>query len=1046
MIDRMIHWSLANRLFVLCAAALLLFFGGREVMRMPVDVFPDLNRPTVTVMTESGGLAPEEVESLVTFPLESALNGATGVQRVRSVSSIGLSIVWVEFDWDTPIFEARQIVTEKLTTLEGRLPTGVEPVLTPISSLMGEIMLVSVSSRTGQLSPMALRTAADWQIRQRLLAIPGVSQVTVIGGEVRQLQVLADPNLLLQRGVTLADLTSALEATNTSTSGGFLDEGGQESLVRNIGRVTTLEQLANTVVRENGGRTVLVEDVARVTTGPRVKRGDASFNAHPAVILSIQKQPAANTVELSERIETTFEEMRKTLPPDLVLEPLFEQKNFIEAAIENVKEAMRDGGIMVAIILMLFLLNIRTTAITLTAIPLSFIVAGLFMKGLGLTINTMTLGGLAVAIGELVDDAVVDVENVHRRLNERAGEPILKVIYEASSEVRGSIIYSTMLICLVFFPLFFLEGIEGRFFAPLGVAYVVSLVASLVVSLTVTPALCSYLLKPKPHGEHKDSPVVRFLKAAQERVLRWTLGHPKLTLGFVLALFLASLFGFSQLGREFLPPFNEGTLTLAVVAQPGTSLAESNRLGTAAERRLLQIPEVIKVGRRTGRAELDEHAEGVHFTEIDVDLRAGRSREAILGDIRKLLRDLPGVELNLGQPIGHRLDHILSGVRAQVAIKVFGPELDELRDLAERIRDAVGAVPGVVDLSIEKQVLVPEVRISLDYDAARRYGVRSGELAQILETALGGTTVSQILEGQRVFDLVVRLDEPYRDSAETIRNLLVDTDSGPLPLSDFAKVVESRGPNQVMRENVTRRIVVSSNVEGRDLGTVVEEMQAAAGQVALPPGYFLEFGGQFESQQSATRALAFLSVFSVIAIFLVLYHHFRMTRLALMIMAALPLSIIGGVIGVYVTGQSLSVASLVGFITLCGIASRNEIMRVSHYLHLMEEEGEKFGMELILRGSAERMVPVMMTALTAILALVPLVLAAGEPGKEILHPVAVVIFSGLLVSTLLDTVVTPVLFHMFGAPVYEKRKEILAAQQAQSIEGETHDPQSSTTP
>jgi HME family heavy-metal exporter len=1045
MIDRMIHWSLANRLFVLCAAALLLIFGGREVMRMPVDVFPDLNRPTVTVMTESGGLAPEEVESLVTFPLESALNGATGVQRVRSVSTIGLSIVWVEFSWDTPIFEARQIVTEKLTTVEGRLPTGVKPVLTPISSLMGEIMLVAVSSRTGQLSPMTLRTAADWQIRQRLLAIPGVSQVTVIGGEVRQLQVLANPNLLLQRGVTLAELTSALEATNTSTSGGFLEEGGQESLVRNIGRITSPEQIATTVVRESEGRTVLVEDVARVTTGARVKRGDASFNAQPAVILSVQKQPSANTVELSERIETTFEEMRKTLPADLVLEPLFEQKNFIEAAIENVKGAMRDGGIMVAIILMLFLLNVRTTAITLTAIPLSFVVAGLFMKSMGLTINTMTLGGLAVAIGELVDDAVVDVENVHRRLNERAGEPILKVIYEASSEVRGSIIYSTMLICLVFFPLFFLEGIEGRFFAPLGVAYVVSLVASLVVSLTVTPALCSYLLKPKPHGGHKDSPVVRFLKGAQERMLRWTLGHPKLTLGFVLALFVASLFGFSQLGREFLPPFNEGTLTLAVVAQPGTSLEESNRLGKAAERRLLQIPEVIKVGRRTGRAELDEHAEGVHFSEIDVDLREGRPREAILGDIRKLLRDLPGVELNLGQPIGHRLDHILSGVRAQVAIKVFGPELDELRHLAEQIRGAVETVPGVVDLSIEKQVLVPEVRISLDYDAARRYGVRSGELAQILETALGGTTVSQVLEGQRVFDLVVRLDEPYRDSAETIRNLLIDTDSGPLPLSDFAKVVETRGPNQVMRENVTRRIVVSSNVEGRDLGTVVEEMQAAAAQVQLPPGYFLEFGGQFESQQSATRALAFLSIFSVAAIFLVLYHHFRMARLAFMIMAALPLSIIGGVIGVYVTGQSLSVASLVGFITLCGIASRNEIMRVSHYLHLMEEEGEEFGLDLILRGSAERMVPVMMTALTAILALVPLVLAAGEPGKEILHPVAVVIFSGLLVSTLLDTVVTPVLFHLFGAPVYEKRKKILAAQQAQSSEGETHDPQNSTT-
>lgn len=1042
MIDRMIHWSLANRLFVLCAAALLMVYGGRRVMQMPVDVFPDLNRPTVTVMTESNGLAPEEVESLVTFPLESALNGSTGVQRVRSVSSIGLSIVWVEFDWDMPIFEARQIVTEKLSTMEGRLPTGVEPVLTPISSIMGEIMLVSVSSRTGQLSPMSLRTTADWQIRQRLLAIPGVSQVTVIGGEVKQLQVLADPQLLLQRQITLNQLTEALEQSNSSTSGGFLEEGGQESLVRNIGRIANLEQVADTVIVEREGRSIQVKDVARVTTGARVKRGDASFNAQPAVILSVQKQPSANTVELSERILTTFEEMRETLPPDLILEPLFEQRNFIEASVDNVKEAMRDGGIMVAIILMLFLLNIRTTAITLTAIPLSFVVAGLSMEAMGLTINTMTLGGLAVAIGELVDDAVVDVENVHRRLNERPGEPVLRVVFEASREVRNSIIYSTMLICLVFFPLFFLQGIEGRLFAPLGIAYVISLVASLVVSLTVTPAMCSYLLKPKPHSEHKDSPIVRFLKAVQDRALRFTLTHPWPTLGVVALMFVIALIGFARLGREFLPPFNEGTLTLSVVAQPGTSLEESNRLGRAAERRLLQIPETIKVGRRTGRAELDEHAEGVHFTEIDVDLREGRSREAILGDIRTLLKDLPGVELNVGQPIGHRLDHLLSGVRAQVAIKVFGPDLPELRRLSEEVRDAVAAIPGVVDLSIEKQVLVPELRIRLDQEAGRRYGVRSGELASILETALAGTTVSQVLEGQRVFDLVVRLDEPFRDSPEAIRNLLVDTDSGPLPLESFAKVENTEGPNQVMRENVTRRIVVSSNVQGRDLGTVVKEMQAAAAKVPLPSGYFLEFGGQFESQQSATRVLATLSIFSLVAIFLVLYHHFRMARLAFMIMAALPLSIIGGVIGVYVTGQSLSVASLVGFITLCGIASRNEIMRISHYLHLMEEEGETFGLDLVLRGSAERMVPVIMTALTAILALVPLVLAAGEPGKEILHPVAVVIFSGLLVSTILDTIITPVLFYQFGGNVYEKRKELMAAQAAaepsKGDEDETH--------
>ncbi len=1039
MLDRMIHWSLDNRLFVLCGAALLLIFGGREVMKMPVDVFPDLNRPTVTVMTESLGLAPEEVESLVTFPLESALNGATNVQRVRSVSSVGLSIVWVEFDWGTDIFQARQIVTEKLSSMEGSLPSGIRPVLAPISSIMGEIMLVSVSSRTGLLSPMSLRTVADWQVRQRLLAIPGISQVTVIGGEVRQFQVLANPQLLLQRKVTLNELTEAVQKSNESTSGGFLEEGGRESLVRNLGRARSLEEVGNTVIVEREGRTVLVKDVARVTAGARVRRGDASRNARPAVILSVQKQPSANTVELSERLDSTFEELRKTLPEDLILMPLFEQRSFIEASVDNVTEALRDGSIMVGIVLLLFLLNVRTTAITLTAIPLSFVVAGLFMKGMGLTINTMTLGGLAVAIGELVDDAVVDVENVHRRLNERSGEPLLTVIYEASKEVRGSIIYSTILICLVFFPLFFLQGIEGRLFAPLGIAYVVSLLASTVISLTVTPAMCSYLLKPQKDGEHKDSPVVAFLKRLQERALRITLAFPWVTLGLVSALFVVALFGFFGLGREFLPPFNEGTMTLTVVAQPGTSLEESNRLGRAAERRMLKIPEVITTGRRTGRAELDEHAEGVHYSEIDVDLKPGRSREAILNDIRTLMKDLPGVELNVGQPISHRLDHILSGVRAQVAIKIFGPELPELRRLAEEVQKAMGQVPGVVDLSIEKQVLIPELRIRLDQEAGKRYGVRSGELSQTLETALAGTTVSQILEGQRVFDLVVRLDEQFRDSSETIRGLLVDTDSGPLPLDNFASVENTMGPNQVLRENVTRRIVVSSNVQGRDLGTVVEEMQVAAAKITLPPGYFLEFGGQFESQQSATKTLAVLSVFSVIAIFLVLYHHFRLTRLALMVMAALPLSMIGGVIGVYVTGQSLSVASLVGFITLCGIASRNEIMRISHYLHLMEHEGEEFGIPLILRGSAERMVPVMMTALTAILALSPLVLAAGEPGKEILHPVAVVIFSGLLVSTLLDTVITPVLFHLFGAPVHEKRKKIMAAPEARPTQGETHE-------
>lgn len=1022
MIDHWIRWSLRNRLFVICFAALLLVYGGWVVKEMPVDVFPDLNRPTVTVMTESSGLAPEEVENLVSFPLESALNGATGVQRVRSVSSIGLSIVFVEFGWDTPIFQARQIVQEKLTSVQGNLPSGAEPVMTPISSIMGEIMLVAASSRTGALSPMALRTMVDWQIRPRLLALPGVSQVTVIGGQVRQYQVLADPDRLLQYNLPLSALTTAVREANQSTSGGFLETGGRESLVRNQGRLQSLEQLENVVVSETQGRSIHVKDVADVVMGPRVRRGDASYNARPAVIMSIQKQPAANTVELSHRVETTFEELRRTLPPDVVLEPLFEQKNFIEAAVENVFEALRDGSIIVAIILIMFLLNMRTTVITLTAIPLSFVMAGLVMKYMGMTVNTMTLGGLAVAIGELVDDAVVDVENVFRRLKERPNEPKLQVIFEASSEVRGSIVYSTALICLVFFPLFFLQGMEGRLFAPLGIAYVVSLVSSLIISLTVTPAMCSYLLPGKGSEHTGDSPLVRFLKAAQARLLRFTLQHPWPTLGLVAIAFAVSMLGFARLGREFLPAFNEGTLTITAIAQPGTSLEDSNRIGTAIEKRLMTIPEVTRVGRRTGRAELDEHAEGVHSSEIDVDLKAGRGREAVLDDIRTLLLQLPGVELNVGQPISHRLDHILSGVRAQVAVKIFGSDLAELRRIAQQLKEAVEPIPGVVDLTIEKQVLIPELRIRPNEQAAQRYGVRSGALAETLETALGGTTLGQVLEGQKVFDLVVRLKEEARDSPEAIRRVLVDTGSGPMPLEHFADLEQVEGPNQVLRENATRRIVVSCNVQGRDLGSVVGDMQKAAAGLQLPTGYYLEWGGQFQSQQSATRTLLTLSIFSVLAIFLVLYQHFRVPRLALMVMAALPLSLIGGVLGVYLTGATLSVASLVGFITLCGIASRNEIMRVSHYLHLVEVEGEPFGLDLILRGSAERMVPVMMTALTALLALLPLALAAGEPGKEILHPVAVVIMCGLLVSTLLDTLVTPILFYLFGERALHFRK------------------------
>lgn len=1034
MLNRLIRWSVENRLFVVVFSILLVIYGGWTIVRMPVDVFPDLNRPTVTVMTEAEGLAPEEVETLINFPLESALNGATGVQRVRSVAGIGLSIVYVEFDWSTEIFQARQIVNEKLSTLQGQLPERVLPVMAPISSIMGEIMLLGASSRTGQLSPMQLRTLADWQLRPRLLSIPGVSQVTVIGGQLRQYQVLVDPRKLLDYDVGLEELVTAVRGANQSTSGGFLEQGGQESLVRNLGRVRSLRDVSGSVVEYRQGAPVRVEDVAKVEFGPRVRRGDASVNAQAAVILSIQKQPGANTVELTQKVLQALQEMSQTLPADLVLTPLFQQSHFIEAAVTNVEEALRDGAIMVAIVLFAFLLNLRTTVITLTAIPLSLVVAGLSLKGLGQSINTMTLGGLAVAIGELVDDAVVDVENVYRRLGENRQrehpEDAYQVVFEASSEVRNSIIYSTVLIALVFLPLFFMAGIEGRLFQPLGLAYVIALVASLVVSLTLTPALCSYLLVKAPWlGHRRESPLVRGLKWVQARILHLTLGHPLVTLGAVAVLFGFAMLALTGLGRSFLPPFNEGTMTLTLIAQPGTSLEESNRIGRAAEELLLEIPEVATVGRRTGRAELDEHAEGVHYSEIDVDLRPGRPREAILADVRAAVREIPGVEINLGQPISHRLDHILSGVRAQVAIKLFGPDLPTLRSKAEEIRQTLEGVPGVVDLQIEKQVAIPQLQVRPHPEQAATYGIKAGELADVLAVALGGEVVGQVLEGQRVYDLVVRLDEPFRDRPDVIRKLLVDTPSGKVPLGALARVEETEGPNQVLRENVVRRIVISCNVSGRDLTSTVQAIQKQlAAQVKLPAGYYLEYGGQFESQQSATRTLLTLSLLSGAGIFLVLYHHFRMVRLALMVMVALPLSLIGGVVGVYLTGGVLSIASLVGFITLCGIASRNEIMRLSHYLHLLRYEGETFNEAMIIRGSQERMVPVLMTALTAMLALVPLAISAGAPGKEILQPVAVVIMAGLLSSTVLDTVVTPLLFYHFGRPAADRIARELEAE------------------
>jgi CzcA family heavy metal efflux pump len=1019
MFDRLIAFSLKNRLFVIAAAALVLVYGAYSLLHLPVDVFPDLNRPTVTIMTEAAGLAPEEVETLVTTPLERVMNGAPGVQRVRSTSGVGLSVINVEFEWSTEIYRDRQLIAERLTSVSDQLPRGVAPQMGPVASIMGEIMLIGLSG--DGVSPMDLRTTADWILRPRLLTIPGVAQVIPIGGEVRQVQIIVDPAKLASLNLSLADVARALREANANATGGYVDRRGLEFLVRTIGRARTEADFASTVLAMRGTTPVLLGQVARIAAAGRIKRGDASVDAKPAVILSVQKQPGADTVALTEQIDKALGELQRSMPPGVVINPrLFRQATFIQSSIHNVVEALRDGGLLVVLVLFLFLLNLRTTAITLTAIPLSFIITGLVFRVFGLSVNTMTLGGLAVATGELVDDAIVDVENVFRRLRENrksaSPRPTIDVIRDASSEVRNSIVFATILVVLVFIPLFAMSGIEGRLFAPLGVAYIVSIVASLIVSLTVTPALCSYLLPAMKSMEHEDGWLVRGLKAADRRVLHLTLGRPRLVMAAAGMLVAVAAAAVPFLGGEFLPPFNEGTLTVNVIARPGTSLEESNRLGTLAEGLMRQVPEVASTARRTGRAELDEHAEGVHYSEIDVDLKPGkRGREAILDDIRGELDKIPGVTVNVGQPISHRLDHLLSGVRAQIAVKIFGDDLGELRRLAQSARDAMQSIDGVTDLQVEAQVLIPQIAIRIDRARAAQLGVNSGQLAELLELALSGGTVTQMLEGQRTIDVVVRYPPETRQDIDVLRRTLIDTPSGPkVPLSALADVSEGMGPNQISRDDTQRRIVVSSNVAGRDLERVVADIQKAVDGLPKPPGYRVTYGGQFESRRAASRLIALLSLASLSGMLLVLYSQFRSWTIALQILLNVPLALVGSVLAVVLTGGVLSVATLVGFITLCGIASRNGIMMISHYIHLMKEEGEAFGEAMIIRGSLERLVPVLMTALTAALALVPIALSKGQPGKEILQPVAVVILGGLTSSTLLDIVVTPAIFLKFG--------------------------------
>lgn len=1034
MLNKIISWALKNRLLVVSITALVTVYGGITITHLPVDVFPDLNRPTVNIMTEAGGMAPEEVEILVTLPLETVLNGLPGVQRVRSSSGVGLSVVYVEFDWGTEIFRNRQLVAEKLSLVQEKLPPGIVPVMGPISSIMGEIQLIGLYSKDGTTSPQDVRTVADWTIRPRLMSIPGISQVIGIGGGVKQYQILISVDKLSRTQLSLDDVEKALSSVSKNSTGGFIDLEKKEYLIRNIGQIRGTEDLENSVVGLHLGRPVLVKDIAEVKIGSQVKRGDSSVNGHPAVILSVQKQPGSSTIELTREIEKAFEEIQKSLPKDIVVEKnLFKQADFIEHSISNVEEALRDGAIFVAIVLFIFLLNFRTTAITLTAIPLSFVLTAIVFKFFGISINTMTLGGLAVAIGELVDDAIVDVENVYRRLKENSQltnpKPLLRVIFEASSEVRNSIVLATIIVVLVFVPLFYLSGIEGRLFVPLGIAYIVSIISSLLISLTVTPVMCSYLLTKADFLKHEaDGKFVALLKRIDAKVLKKILDKPLPIIIGAFVLFSLSLATIPFMGKDFLPKFNEGTATISLILQPGVSLEESNIVGTEAERLILSIPEVKSVARRTGRAELDEHAEGVHSSEIDVDFKPdGRPKEFVLDDLREKLSKLEGAFISVGQPISHRLDHLLSGVRAQIAIKVFGPQLATLRGKAAEIYNTIKDIDGIVDLQVEQQVLIPQVKIQILRDEAAKFGIISGEMIENLEMALNGEVVGQILDQQRFFNVFMRFDEASRSDPEAMKKTVIKIlpDGSKVRLEQVADIYTADGPNLINRENMQRRIVVSANSSGRDLDSLVNEVQKRISEkVQIPESYFITYGGQFESQQSASRLILLLGALSLIAIFIVLYSHFKSIFIAFQIMLNVPMALIGSVIAVYISDGILSVATLVAFITLCGIASRNGIMMISHYLHLMQHEGETFSKEMVIRGSLERLVPVLMTALTAGLALIPLVLSKGEPGKEILHPVAVVILGGLISSTLLDMVVTPSVFFRFGKKSAEHYLEI----------------------
>jgi len=1019
MLNQIIKFSLNNKYFILLCSVVLVVFGTRTALNMDVDVFPDLTAPTVVVMTDAHGMASEEVERMVTFPIETAMNGATDVRRVRSSSSQGFSFVWVEFDWGTDIFKARQIVSEKLISVTTQMPIGVgQPILAPQSSVMGEIFFIGIQADS--TSMMDLRTIADWNVKPLLLATGGVSQVTIIGGDYKQYQVLADPVRMKYYQVSMEELASVCSGISQNSTGGTVRQYGNEYVVRGMARTSDLESLGNSFIKSVSGKPVRINDVADVKIGAAVKMGYASENAQPAIIISISKQPNINTLDVTRRIEENLVTLKKTLPADVRLDTkIFRQADFIETSVNNVQNALIEGAIFVVIILFIFLGSFRTTIISLLAIPLSLLGAIIVLKILGLNINTMSLGGMAIAIGSLVDDAIIDVENVYKRLRQNRQKPAesrqssFTVVFEASKEIRASILNATLIIMVAFLPLFFLSGMEGRMLKPLGISFIVSLFVSLVVAMTLTPLLAKMLLTNENYlaKNEKEKWLVRKLSAGYERSLIWSLKHKRMIVLSTLGMFIISLFVFSTMGRSFLPEFNEGSLTLSVITKPGTSLEESNRLGNLVETELLSVPEVTSTARRTGRGELDEHSQTTNSAEIDVNFTLkDREREAFMADVRAKLAGVPGVAATVGQPLGHRIDHMLSGTRANIAIKLFGTDLNRMFSVGNQIKNAISGVEGLVDVNVDQQVEIPQIQIRANRDLLAAYGITVEQFNHFVDVAFGGEKLAEIYEGQRSFDLILRLNKDYTESIQGIKSALIDTHDGrKVPLEQVANVVSVAGPSSISRENVQRKIVVSANVSGRDLRGVVRDIQQNISQnIELPEGYRIEYGGQFESEAKASQTLLMTSFIALLIIFLLLFQEFKDFRLAGIILLNLPLALIGGVFAIYFTSGIMSIPAIIGFITLFGIATRNGILLISHYQHL-QEQGISLS-ETIVKGSADRLNPILMTALTAALALIPLALRGDLSGNEIQSPMAKVILGGLLTSTLLNIYIVPIVY------------------------------------